>query len=233
MLLIDTPPPSRPALVGRGHAGGKMPMGMGRDAAGGAERGRWKQMAQDVTPKPPACGKVPARGQEAFVPSSARTCPSSWCPLDPKGNVPGTGSDPTWGTVGCNPTPVHDTELVPPPLQVCNWVQSMLQDWNQHSGPNVGTSTSRRGHMDGCRVHPPLQPLQPSIGVPGGDTGVPRSAPGREGGKDFYLISISCLPIFSLQGFVPGWLFTERSISNLPCLQATRCASSHGTSLTL
>lgn len=82
-------------------------------------------------------------------------------------------------------------------------------------------------------IHPPLQPLQPSPGVPAGDIAVPRSAPEREGGKDFYLISISCLPIFSLRGFVPGWLFTERSISNLPCLQATRCASSHGTSFTL
>lgn len=84
-----------------------------------------------------------------------------------------------------------------------------------------------------AEIHPPLQPLQTSIGVPVVDIGVPCSAPESEGGKDFYFISISCLPIFSLQGFVPGWLFTERSISNLPCLQATRCASSHETSFTL
>lgn len=35
-LLTPWTPKPQPAPVGRGHAGGKIPMGMGRDAAGGA-----------------------------------------------------------------------------------------------------------------------------------------------------------------------------------------------------
>lgn len=60
-------------------------------------------------------------------------------------------------------------------------------------------------------------------GVPGGGVGVPR------GCKAALFILIFFLPIFSIRGFVPASLFTGRSIStaNLPCLQATRCASSH------
>lgn len=61
------------------------------------------------------------------------------------------------------------------------------------------------------------------FGVPGGGVGVPWE------GKAALFILISFLPIFSIRGFVPASLFTGRSIStaNLPCLQATRCASSH------
>lgn len=87
-------------------------------------------------------------------------------------------------------------------------------------GPGAGSvlcSTARPRVSLLTRVPPWLG------GVPGGGVGVPR------GCKAALFILIFFLPIFSIRGFVPASLFTGRSIStaNLPCLQATRCASSH------
>lgn len=45
----------------------------------------------------------------------------------------------------------------------------------------------------GAGIHPPLQPLRPSIGVPVGDIEVPCSAPEREGGQRF-LFNFHILP---------------------------------------
>lgn len=133
-------------LGGDGDAlGAEMPMGTGRAAAGGAESGGWKEMPAGCGPAAPcpvAKSRPGAGGR--FGPL---LCHHLILPVvslvPPQGLCPGLGLIPH--AVAWDVNPYLRPTPCSPQLQVGKWAQSILWDWDQHTGPWVGTDTLRGG----------------------------------------------------------------------------------------